>query len=307
MSEVSSPPEIVVTGATGLVGSRLVSALDGGPWRVVRAVRRAVRDPHTEMHWDPVSGEIDRDRLAGAQAVVHLAGANIAGRRWSEKQKTLILNSRVAGTELISRTMASLERKGQVLISASAIGYYGNRGNEQLNEGAASGDDFLAEVCMQWERACQPARDAAIRVANLRIGVVLSPDGGALAKMLLPFKLGAGGPIGNGRQYFSWIALDDVVRAIRFVLEHKTLSGPINLVAPGTVTNREYTKTLGRILSRPTILPMPEFAARLAFGEMADALLLSSTRVVPTVLTGSGFQFQYPLLEPALRHLLGKA
>lgn len=307
MTEVSPSQEIVVTGATGLVGTRLVSALQGGPWRVVRAVRRAVGDPQTEMRWDPVSGEIERDRLEGAQAVVHLAGANIAGRRWSENQKKLILESRVAGTDLISRSLASLERKPRVLISASAIGYYGNRGNEQLNEGAACGDDFLAEVCMQWERACQPARDAAVRVANVRIGVVLSPDGGALAKMLLPFKLGAGGAIGNGRQYFSWIALDDVVGAILFVLENEALSGPVNLVAPGAVTNREYTKTLGRVLSRPTILPMPAVAARLAFGEMADALLLSSTRVVPDVLTGAGFQFQYPQLEPALRHLLGKS
>ena len=305
MAEHSSST-VVVTGATGLVGAKLVAALQNSGKHVLRAVRRQVHSPQTELHWDPAKGEIDDDRLEGVGAVVHMAGANIAGRRWNEKYKKLLLDSRVDGTTLVSNTLAGLERKPRVLVCASAIGYYGDRGDEELDEAAPCGDGFLPELCMQWERACQSARDAGIRVVNLRIGVVLSPAGGALAKMLLPFKLGGGGILGDGRQYFSWIALDDVVAATQFALDSDTLSGPVNLVAPQAVTNREYTKTLGKVLSRPTILPMPAFAARLVFGEMADALLLASTRVAPEVLTKAGYEFQYPQLEPALCHLLNK-
>ena len=305
MAEISSSPTVVVTGASGLVGSKLVAALESTGQQVIRAVRRPVRDPQTELHWDPTQGKIDRDRLEGVDAVVHLAGANIS-KRWSEKYKKRLLESRVQGTQLLSDTLASLTHKPRVFVCASAIGYYGHRDDEQLDESAACGDGFLPEVCLQWERACQSARDAGMRVANLRIGVVLSPEGGALAKMLLPFKLGAGGMIGNGRQYFSWISVDDVAGATQFVLDRDDLSGPINLVTPEAVTNREFTKTLGRVLSRPTILPMPAFAARMAFGEMADSLLLASTRVVPGVLNDTGYEFQHPQLEPALRHLLGK-
>ncbi len=300
---MSEQPTIVVTGASGLIGPKLVAALEADGKRVLRAVRRDVQSEQ-ELRWDPAAGTIDRDRLEGVDAVIHLAGANIAGKRWTEAYKQTLIDSRVDGTTLIAKTIAGLERKPRVFASASAIGFYGHRGETELDESAACGDGFLPEVCMQWERACEAAQEAGIRTVNLRIGVVLSPEGGALQKMLLPFKLGAGGVLGHGRQYFSWIALDDVVRAIQFAVENDSLAGPVNLVSPNTVTNREFTKTLGRVLSRPTVLPMPAFAARLAFGEMADSLLLASTRVVPKALAAAGFDCQHPELEPALRHLL---
>ena len=302
---MSEQPTIVVTGASGLIGPKLVAALEADGKRVLRAVRRDVQSEQ-ELRWDPAAGTIDRDRLEGVDAVIHLAGANIAGKRWTEAYKQTLIDSRVDGTTLIAKTIAGLERKPRVFASASAIGFYGHRGETELDESAACGDGFLPEVCMQWERACEAAQEADIRTVNLRIGVVLSPEGGALQKMLLPFKLGAGGVLGNGRQYFSWISLDDVVRAIQFAVENDSLSGPVNLVSPNTVTNREFTKTLGQVLSRPTVLPMPAFAARLAFGEMADSLLLASTRVVPKALATAGFDYQHSELEPALRHLLGR-
>ncbi len=302
---MSEQPTIVVTGASGLIGPKLVAALEADGKRVLRAVRRTVQSEQ-EFRWDPAAGTIDRDRLEGVDAVIHLAGANIAGKRWTEAYKQTLIDSRVDGTTLLAKTIAGLERKPRVFASASAIGFYGHRGETELDESAACGDGFLPEVCMQWERACEAAQEADIRTVNLRIGVVLSPEGGALQKMLLPFKLGAGGVLGNGRQYFSWISLDDVVRAIQFAVENDSLSGPVNLVSPNTVTNREFTKTLGQVLSRPTVLPMPAFAARLAFGEMADSLLLASTRVVPKALATAGFDYQHSELEPALRHLLGR-
>ncbi len=306
MTDESSPQTIVVTGASGLIGKELVSALSGAGHRVIRAVRGAVSDPQTEMAWNPATGNIDRDKLIGADAIVHLAGANIAGKRWTPAYKQSLIDSRVDGTTLVSEAIASLEPKPKVLACASAIGYYGDRGEETLDESAPSGDGFLPEVCMQWERACQEARDAGIRVVNMRFGVVLSPAGGALAQMLTPFKLGGGGILGNGRQIFSWISLLDAVRAIQHVINNESLSGPVNLVSPQAVTNREFTKTLGKVLGRPTLLPMPAFVARLLFGEMADALLLASARVIPKSLQESQFEFQHPQLEPALQHLLGK-
>jgi len=306
MASATESPTIVVTGATGLIGSKLVAALQSEGQRVIRAVRREVRDTQNELRWDPLTGTIEREKLEGVDAVVHLAGENIAGRRWSETYKQRLLESRVQGTRLICETIAGLERKPRVLACASAIGFYGDRGNEPLNETAAVGQGFLPELCLQWEQSCQAARDAGIRVANMRLGVVLSPEGGALASMLTPFKLGAGGVVGSGEQHFSWISLDDAVRAIQFVLTNDSLSGPVNLVSPQPATNREFTKTLGRVLSRPTVLPMPAFAARLAFGEMADALLLASARVLPSQLTATGFDFKYPQLEGALRHLLAE-
>lgn len=306
MTEHNSAKTIVVTGASGLIGKRLVEALQNDGWQVIRAVRRDLQDPARELRWDPQRGQIDRDKLEGVDAVVHLAGANIAGKRWTSAYKQLLIDSRVEGTTLISETIASLEHKPKVLVCASAIGFYGDRGDELLDESAACGDIFLPEVCLQWERSCQPVRDAGVRVVNTRLGVVLSPEGGALAKMLTPFKLGGGGVLGSGRQYFSWISLDDAVRAMEHVLSHEQLSGPVNVVSPNPVTNREFTKTLGKVLSRPTVLPMPAFAARLVFGEMADELLLTSTRVTPTALVESGFNFLHADLESALRHLLGK-
>ncbi|MGI9429005.1 MAG: TIGR01777 family oxidoreductase [Bythopirellula sp.] len=303
MAESTDQPTVVVTGASGLIGTRLVAALEDDGKRVLRAVRRPAQHDQ-ELSWDPPSGTIDREKLEGVDAVIHLAGAGIAAKRWTEKYKQLLIDSRVDGTTLIAETIASLDNPPRVFACASAIGYYGNRGNTELDESAASGDGFLPEVCMQWERACQAARDADIRTVNMRIGVVLSTAGGALKEMLTPFKLGGGGILGNGRQYFSWIALDDIVRAMQFLLDNNSLSGPVNLVSPNPVTNREFTKTLGRVLSRPTVLPMPAFAARLLFGEMADALLLASTRVVPGSLANAGFSYQYADLEPALRHIL---
>ena len=306
MSEIESRQKILVTGASGLVGTPLVASLEAAGHEVLRAVRREIRDEGKEVSWNPDKGEIDKGKLTGIDAVIHLAGANIAGKRWTESYKKVLLDSRVDGTTLISKTIAELDPKPKVLACASAIGYYGDRGDEVLDEHSASGDTYLPEVCLQWERSCEPARDAGIRVANMRLGVVLSPKGGALAKMLLPFQLGGGGVLGSGRQYFSWISLDDTVGAIRFVLDNQQLSGPVNLVAPTPVTNYEYTKTLGTVLSRPTILPMPSFAAKLAFGEMAEALLLASARVEPKVLSDAGFTFEHPTLELALRNVLGK-
>jgi uncharacterized protein (TIGR01777 family) len=297
---------IAVTGSTGMVGSALVAALEGQGHLVRRLVRQEVQDAEREIRWNPAAGEIDAAELNGVDAVVHLAGENIAGRRWNDDFKRRILNSRVQGTRRLAETLAGLEMKPSVMVSASAIGIYGSRGDEEVDELAPSGNGFLAEVCREWEAAAQPAHDADIRLVKLRIGPVLSPKGGALAKMLPPFKLGLGGVIGSGRQYFSWIALDDLVSAITFALETESLVGPVNAVAPGAVTNREFTKTLGCVLGRPTILPMPAFAARLAFGEMADEMLLGGVRVAPHELTAANFQFAFPALEPALRHLLGK-
>jgi uncharacterized protein (TIGR01777 family) len=304
MAESLQGQTVVVTGATGLVGTPLVASLEAAGANVIRGTRRPAKDPTRDMYWNAEKGEIDAAKLEGAGAVVHLAGENIAGRRWTESFKREIRDSRVKGTRLIAESIARATNKPKALICASAIGYYGNRGDELLSENSPPGDDFLADVCREWEASCQPARDAGVRVVNTRIGVILSPKGGALHKMLTPFKLGLGGKIGDGRQYMSWIALDDVVGALHFLVAHPTASGPVHLTAPNPVTNADFTKTLGRVLHRPTIFPMPAFAAKLAFGEMADALLLSSTRVAPRALEAAGYAFKLPQLEPALRHLL---
>ncbi len=303
---MSKNQSILITGASGLIGSALTSAFQADGHKVVQAVRDQVKNPEQEIRWSVAQNEIDQQSLEGIDAVVHLAGASIAGKRWTESYKKQILESRTKGTRLISEAIAKMERKPRAFICASAIGYYGDRGTAELDESSAPGEDFLAEVCLQWERACLPAKEAGIRTVNTRFGVVLSPKGGALKSMLFPFKMGVGGVIGDGKQIMSWIALDDVVAAIKFLLAEDSLSGPVNLVSPQPVSNREFTKTLGKVLGRPTILPMPAFAARLAFGEMADALLLSSTRVVPERLASANFGFHYPQLEPALRHLLQK-
>jgi uncharacterized protein (TIGR01777 family) len=302
---------VAITGSSGLVGTALVEALEADGHLVRRLVRRPAPPQigerlgeGSEIHWDPQAGRIDGAELSGIDAIVHLAGENLAAHRWSEAAKARIRDSRIQGTRLLCRTIAGLETKPSVLVSASAVGYYGDRGEEPVDESSSPGRGFLAEVCQQWEAETRAARDADVRVVNLRLGVVLSREGGALAKMLLPFKLGLGGVIGSGQQYFSWITRDDVVRVIQFALAAAAVSGPLNAVAPQPVTNREFTKTLGRVLGRPTIFPMPAFAARLAFGEMADEMLLSGVRVEPRALAAAGFEFQHAQLEPALRHVL---
>jgi uncharacterized protein (TIGR01777 family) len=295
---------IAVTGSSGLVGTAVVNLLESGGHLVRRMVRRVPRSADHEIHWDPAAGTIDAAELAAVDAVVHLAGENIAAHRWTDAFKAQLRDSRVRGTQLLCETIAGLSTRPSVLVSASAVGYYGNRGDELLAESSPPGRGFLAEVCQQWEAQTQLARDAGVRVVNLRIGVVLSANGGALAEMLTPFKLGVGGPIGSGRQYLSWITIDDLARVIEFAIHTTSLTGPVNAVAPEPVTNREFTKNLGRVLRRPTALPMPAFAARLVFGEMADELLMTSTRVQPRALTVAGFTFQWPQLEPALRHML---
>jgi hypothetical protein len=298
--------KILVSGSTGLIGSALVPFLTAGGHKVIRLIRAETRPGQAAVHWDPAAGKIDSNALEGLDAVVHLAGENIAVRRWTPAQKARIRDSRVQGTRLLAQSLARLQQPPKVMVCASAIGFYGDRGEELLTEASAPGSGFLTDTCRDWEAAAQPASEKNIRVVNLRLGVVLNPGGGALAKMLLPFRLGVGGKIGSGRQYMSWIGIDDVVGVIHYALTTDELRGPVNAVAPNPVTNREFTKTLGRVLSRPTIFPMPAFAARLAFGEMADELLLASTRVKPARLQNSGYYFHHPRLEDALRHLLGK-
>ena len=299
------PMKIAITGSTGLVGSALVPFLNAGGHHVTRIVRTSTTEG--DAVWNPGTGQIDAARLDGLDAVVHLAGENIAARRWNAEQKARIRDSRVQGTKLLCETLAKLQRPPRVLISASAIGFYGDQGDRELTEASPSGSGFLPEVCREWEAATEAAKKASIRVVQLRFGVILSPGGGgALAKMLTPFRLGLGGRIGNGRQWMSWIALDDVVGCIHHALATDSLHGPVNAVSPRPVTNREFTKTLGKVLWRPTLFPMPGFMARLAFGEMANELLLASTRVLPRALLDSGYRFLYGDLESALRHLLGK-
>lgn len=291
---------VAVSGASGLVGSAFVQAADAREYRIQRLVRSSITDA-SDIVWDTRRGLVNPDRLRGIDALVHLAGENIAEGRWTDAKKGRIRDSRVSGTRILSEQISSLEDGPRTLLCASAIGFYGDRGTEQLTETSARGDGFLAEVCEEWETATAPARESGIRVVNLRIGVVLSREGGALPKMLLPFQLGLGGPLGRGRQYWSWIHLSDVVGAILHCLEHEQFSGPVNCVSPEPVTNREFTRVLGHVLRRPTVLPVPPFAARLLLGEMSDALLMASHRVLPARLTDSGYQFEHDSLESALR------
>ncbi len=298
----SSGAEVLVTGSSGLVGRALLERLSQRGQRGTRMVRSQASEG--DVLWDPVGGMI-ADSLGSADAVVHLAGENIADGRWTRSKMVAIRDSRVRGTRLLAENLARLETPPAVLVSASAIGFYGDRGDELLTEGSTSGTGFLAEVCEQWESATEPARAAGIRVVRLRIGVVLARGGGALAKMLTPFRLGLGGKLGSGDQYMSWIALDDVVSAICAALDDERIEGAVNATAPQPVTNRELTKTLGKVLRRPTIAAMPGLVARAAFGRMADELLLASIRVSPEKLLAHGFAFAEPRLEGALRSILG--
>lgn len=296
---------VLITGSSGLVGQALVPFLSGGGHHV-RRLRRSPSAAADETSWNPADGTFAPGALDGVDTVIHLAGENIAGGRWTDARKVRIRESRVNDTRRLAETLSRLEVPPKVLVAASAVGFYGDRGDEVLDELSAPGSGFLPDVCQAWEAAAAPARDAGIRVVHLRFGIVLSPAGGALAQMLLPFKMGVGGVMGSGDQYISWIALDDLLGVVLHVLTDESITGPVNAVAPDAVTNREFTKTLGSVLRRPTIFPMPAFAAGLVFGEMADALLLASTRVDPAALRVAGHEFAYPRLEDALRHILGR-
>ena len=295
---------VAITGSHGLIGRELVPFLTTGGHRVTALVRGEAS--LGQLSWDPAVGSLNASELDGIDGVVHLAGENIAASRWTEAHKRRVIESRVQGTRLLCEGLAKLPSPPKVLVSASAIGFYGNRGDKILDEDSPSGEGFLASVAREWEAATKLAADAGIRVVHLRFGIVLSPRVGALAKMLIPFKLGGGGPIGSGRQYWSWISADDAVGAIHHALMTDSLHGPVNAVAPSPVTNIEFTKTLGRVLSRPSIVRVPALAARIALGEMADELLLSSTRVHPSRLANSGYAFRHDSLEDALRHVLGR-
>jgi uncharacterized protein (TIGR01777 family) len=302
-----SADRILLAGSSGLIGTSLVRRLALERISVISLVRHRLPDAGGSRRlWDPYSATpvSDPRSLDGMTAAVHLSGANVAGRRWSSVYKREILESRVKPTHAIATLLAGLRPKPAVLVCASAIGIYGGRGDELLTEASLPGTGFLPEVCVAWEKATQPATEAGIRVVHLRFGVVLSPDGGALAKMMPVFRAGLGGTLGIGRQWISWVTLPDVVRAIEFVLQTASLSGPVNVVAPNPVRNLEFTRALGRTLHRPTLLQVPAFALRLAFGEMAEATILESARVIPAGLSASGFDFEYPELEAGLRALL---
>jgi hypothetical protein len=297
---------VVVSGSTGLVGSEVVASLSASGHEVVRLVRRAPAPGEKAVRWDPEAGRIDSGGLEGCDAVVHLAGENVGAGRWTAARKAAIRDSRVKGTRLLCDALANLARPPKTLVCASAIGYYGDRGEEVLTEESPPGAGFLPDVCREWEAAAEAAIRKGIRVVHLRIGMVLSPKGGALPRMLPPFRAGLGGVIGTGRQYVSWVVLDDLTGIVLHALSREELRGPVNAVAPRPVTNRELTEALGKVLSRPTLLPVPSFALRLAVGEMADPLLLASARVAPRRLEETGYRFRFPELRAALRHLLGR-
>ncbi|MEB3221750.1 MAG: TIGR01777 family oxidoreductase [Candidatus Sericytochromatia bacterium] len=299
----AGPRRVLVSGSSGLIGRALVAFLQGGGHDVVRLVRRA--PGAGEVQWDPARGVLDPASLEGFDAVVHLAGEGIAEGRWTPARKDAILRSRTEGTRLLAETLARVARKPEVLVSASAIGFYGDRGDQALDESAAPGTGFLADVTRAWEAAAQPASDAGIRLVCLRTGIVLSPQGGALAQMLPPFQLGLGGPVGSGRQVMSWIALDDLVGAIHHAIFTPSLRGPVNGTAPAPVTSAEFGRTLGKVLGRPAVMPLPGVAVQALFGEMGAALLLGGARVMPNALLASGFTFLCPTLEDALRYELG--
>jgi uncharacterized protein len=292
---------VLVSGAKGLIGSALIPELEARGHRI----NRLTRSPRSgeDIRWDPDAGMIEGD-LAGIDAVVHLAGESIAEGRWTSERKRRILESRQKGTHLLAETIAGLPEPPSVMVSASAIGYYGDRGNELLTEESEPGTMFLSGVCKEWEAAAQPAREAGVRVVHPRFGIVLSTEGGALGTTLPIFKLGGGGKIGSGRQYWSWVTLDDVVGAIVHAIKMDTLSGPVNVVAPDPPTNAEYTRVLGRVLGRPTFFAVPAPAIRIVLGGMADNLLLASARVEPAKLEETGYEYRHPELEGALRHLL---
>ena len=294
--------KVAVTGSSGLIGSSLVSYLSKKDIVVSKILRENTKDD--DISWKPEDGDWNSAFTGGVDGIVHLAGESVASGKWTRKKKEKIRNSRIEGTKRLCEHILKLPTPPSVLVCASAIGYYGNRGVEFLNEGSPRGSGFLSDVCLGWEEAAESVSKAGIRVVNVRFGIVLSKDGGALAKMMTPFKIGMGGKIGSGTQYMSWVAMDDVTGAIYHTLITESLKGPVNVTAPNPVTNKEFTNTLGEVLKRPAVVPIPAFAAKLAFGEMANDLLLASTKVAPKRLSDSGYKFQYPELENALKHVL---
>ena len=298
--------DILISGSHGLIGSALTSWLTSRGHRIVRLVRPPRAPGPSEIVWDPIAGTIDAGGLEGMDAVIHLAGESIASGRWTHARKQRILESRVRGTGLIAGALAHTRREPRTLICASAIGYYGNRGDEILIEQSGPGSGFLADLARNWEAAAEPARQAGIRVVHLRSGIVLSPTGGALARLLPVFRLGLGGRLGSGRQFMSWITIDDEVGAIGHALQHASMIGPVNLVSPQPVTNREFAETLGRVLRRPALFSAPAIALRMALGELSSELL-GSLRVHPAAILAAGYTFRHPDLETGLRALLNRS
>ena len=292
---------ILITGASGLIGTALQRSFDEIGHELLLASRKEAKDSQ-HIQWDVEKGFSEPERLEGIDAVVHLAGESVFGLSWSDAKKKAIRDSRVDGTRSVVEAISKLKARPNVLVAASAIGFYGDRGDEEMTESSAAGDTFLAEVSKEWESEARRAEDAGIRTVLLRTGIILSKDGGALGTMLLPFKLGIGGVVGSGKQWMSWISIDDHIRVINYAIENENVRGAVNSVSPNPVTNGEFTKTLGEVLYRPTILPLPSFAVNMVFGEMGDALLLASTRVMPKRLEDAGFEFKYPELKTAIEH-----
>lgn len=295
--------KILISGASGLIGSALVNTLRTDGHTVHRLVRERTSEPDL-IYWKPSTGEIDAERVDGYDAVVHLAGENIAAGRWNDERKARILNSRVDGTHLLAETLAACPNKPRVLVCASATGYYGDGGDSELTEDAPRGKGFLADVVEAWEEAAEPARRAGIRTVHLRFGVVLASEGGALEKMITPFKTGMAGKLGDGKQWMSWVSRDDAVRMIQFAIETESLSGPVNAVSPTPVTNEEFTNAMGEVLNRPTVLSIPAFALKMLAGEMAEEMLLISNRVIPKKLLDTGYQFSDTDLTKTLHEIL---
>jgi uncharacterized protein (TIGR01777 family) len=293
---------VLITGASGLVGRELQKIICSE--KVTTCCSASRSEPADEQHiqWTVEDGFAEPEKLEGLDAVVHLAGENVSGLRWTEEKKRSIRDSRVLGTRNVVTAISKLKNRPKVFVASSAIGFYGERGDEEITESSAAGDNFLAEVSKAWESESRRAEDAGIRTVLLRTGIVLTKEGGALGTMLTPFKLGVGGVIGSGKQWMSWISMEDHIAVINFVIENENIRGAVNSVSPNPVTNEQFTKTLGDVLYRPTFLPLPEFAVSMVFGEMGDALLLASTKVVPKRLEDAGFEFKYPQLKPAIEH-----
>ena len=292
---------ILITGASGLIGSALATNLKDKGCELLLASRKPSVSPD-QIQWTVEDGFAEPERLEGLDAVVHLAGESVSGLRWTDEKKKAIRDSRVLGTRSVVEALSSLKHRPKVLVAASAVGFYGERGDEEVTESSAAGDTFLSDVARSWEAEARRAEDAGIRTVLLRTGIVLSKDGGALGTMLLPFKLGVGGVVGSGKQWMSWVSIDDHISVIEYVIENENIRGAVNSVSPNPITNEEFTKTMGEVLYRPTFIPVPEFVVSMALGEMGDALLLASTKVLPKRLLDAGFVFKYPELKPALEH-----